>query len=110
RLFLPAAQGDAVVEEDAARTQQRVGLAEVQRQHLAADVLEHADADQLVERARYLAIILILDAAAILQAGLANALLSELHLLAAQGDAERVDAVLLCRVHHQTAPAAADVQ
>jgi hypothetical protein len=77
-------------------------------QHLAADVLEHPDADQLVESAGHFAVILILDAATVLQTGLAYALLGQLDLLTAQRNTQGVDAVLLRSLHHQPAPADAE--
>src|SRR5579871_4391135 len=107
---LPAAQRDAVIEKDAASPQERIRLLKIQRQHSAADVLKHTDADQLIERPRDFAIILILDAAAILQPSLADTLLGQIDLLPAQRDAQRVDAVLLRGVHHQPSPTAPDVQ
>src|SRR5579875_1381419 len=100
RLGLPAAQGDAMVEKNAAGSQKGIGLLKIDRQHLAADVLEHPYADQLVEGAGHFAVILIGDLAAILQTGLADALRSQLDLFATQGNAQGTNTVLLGRVYH----------
>src|SRR5437879_2129195 len=69
--------GDAVVEEEAAWAEQIVDGAEVARQVLHADVIEHAQAGDLVEgeeAAGGVAVVEQVGAAAVGDAGLADAL------------------------------------
>ncbi len=101
-----------MVQHQPPRPQQPGDLAEVRPKILAPDVLEHANARDLVERS------LLRDVAVIEQPHLAAPFQSQLPdpgprilvLVAAQCDAERLHAVALGRPHHQRAPAAADVE
>src|SRR3990172_3788887 len=69
--------GDAVIQEDSARTQEAPALFEIGRKHLFADMFDHTDACQFVERLRgfQLTIIPNLHPASILQTSPADALI-----------------------------------
>ncbi len=101
-----------MVQEHAAPRQQACGLSEVRVEHPAADVLEHADAHERVPGPvlRHLAVIERQHPAGLRQAGDLDALVGQLHLRPAQGDAGGVNAVLPGRVQDEAAPAAADVE
>src|SRR5207237_215502 len=106
------AAADAMIEEHASRPQQPPGILEIRRQRRRADVLDHADADGFVKTARVdqFAVVAILDAAAPFQPGVPDPLAGPFTLLAAQRDANRLDAVALGGELHEPAPTAADVQ
>lgn len=99
-----------MVHGDAAIGQQLVDAAEIARQVLAPDVLEHADAGDAVELAGQVAVVLDADLDLVLQAGGAHALGGEVVLVLRQGHAQAARAVLLRGAQHQRAPAAADVE
>ncbi|MCY1366784.1 hypothetical protein D9M69_536900 [compost metagenome] len=105
-------RGDAVVEHQPARLEQRVDLAKVGRHVGRAHVLEHAHRRDLVERLRVgqLAVVAQLHAHAALQAFFLDEPLHVRVLVLRQGDARGVHAVVLGRPHQQRAPARADVQ
>ena len=107
-----AAGGDAVVQQQPARLEQAVDLGEVGRQLGPADMLEHAHRGDLVER-------LVVRKAAVVeqvhpyppgQAALLDDLVDVGVLVAAEGDAARLHAVVLGRVQQEAAPAGADVE
>lgn len=102
--------GDAVVHGDTAIGQQVVDAAEVPRQVLAPDVLEHADAGDAVELAGEVAVVLDADFDLVLQPGGAHAFGGEVVLVLRQCHAQTARAVLLRRAQHQRPPAAADVE
>ena len=104
-----------MVEEQAPGPHHRRGDAEVLRQVPKTDVLEHADAGDLVEvrRAEALlefAIIELQDLDAIRQSGVRDTFACQFELAVRQRDADRVHAVVLGGVQGQPAPAAADVE
>ena len=106
-----AGPADAVVEEPALRAQQGVEAPEVLGQVLAADVLEHADGADGVERP-------VVDVAVVLQAdvhlagepSLLDPIRPELHLAWRHGHPDHLDAVVLGRMERHRAPSAAHVQ
>ena len=111
RRGLGVQAGDAVVEEQPAGTQQRVHGARIGVELLAADVLVHADAGDLVERAvGDLAVVADADLDAVGEAGGLDPLACELGLGLRERDADAVHAVVLGGVDQQRAPAAADVE
>ena len=104
--------GDAVVEEQPARTQHTLDCRIVGRQIREADMLEHADAGHLVvdRHAVEIAVVAQLDGDEILQALVADALACIFELPLAERDAVRANAVMARRPADQRAPAAADVE
>ncbi|MNN36494.1 hypothetical protein D3C81_1503930 [compost metagenome] len=104
--------GDAVVQHQAAGSDGLLQGAEVQWQVGVADVLEHADADHLVEAPvrRQVAVVLQLQLHAILQALGRHPLARQLELLAAEGDAVDLGTELTGGKARQPTPAATDVQ
>ncbi len=84
----------------------------VQRQVDVADVLEHADADHLVETpiARQVAIVHQLQRHLTGQALGRHPLAPQFQLLLAEGDAVHLNAELASGIARQSAPAAADIQ
>ena len=91
--------------------QQVVQALEVLAQALAADVLEHPDRADGVERpVGDVPVVLQADLDPILQAGLLHPQRAELGLALGDRDAHGLDAVVACGVHHQAAPATAHVE
>ena len=111
RPAIEMARGDAVVEYCHPDALYEQPLA-VQRQIGVADVLEHADADHLVEALvlRQVAVIHQLQLYLILQPLGRHALAGQRQLLAAEGDAEHPGAELAGGEAGQSAPTAADIQ
>ena len=103
---------DAVVKKQAAWLQELVYLLEVQRQVLQTDVLEHAHAGNLVIGGGSVQIAVVAECHRdpVLQTGAGNALLRQLQLVLAQGNAMGTHAIVLRRMQDQTTPAAANVQ
>ncbi len=75
-------------------------------------MLDHADADQLVVSGDLveLAVVADISSTAVRQTRRRDALVGQVRLGLAQGDAPRVDAVVLRRVHDQTSPATTDFE
>ena len=103
---------DAVIQEQSAGLQHAPHGIEIHGQILESHVLEHADARHLVvERLAFqVAIIAQLDRHPVLEPRRRDARARDLELLAAQRDSVGAHAVMLGRVDHQRAPAAADVE
>src|SRR5713101_48741 len=106
------ARRDAVIHDEPALGEQRPDFREISLEMAQADVLEHADARDLVEDAlaRNIAIVLQAHLAAALEPLLPDPLRCEFVLIPAERDARRPGAVFLGRAQNQCAPAAADVQ
>jgi hypothetical protein len=104
--------GDAVVHHQPAFAHRTEQLLAIQRQVGVADVLEHADADHLVEAAilRQVAVIENLQVDLVGQALGLDPLPAEFQLLLAQGDAEHLGAILTGGKTRQPAPTAADIE
>src|SRR6185437_12023736 len=75
-------------------------------------MLEHADAGHLVVDALafQIPVVLQFDADSVLKSRGGNALASDIQLALAQGHTACMHAVMLCRMQHESAPAAAYVQ
>lgn len=101
---------DAVVHRDAVVDEQLAHAREVERQILAADVLEHPDARDAVELPVDFAIVLQADLDLVLEAGGLHARGGEIELVLRQRHAETRRAELLRGAQHERAPAAADVE
>ena len=102
---------DAVIEQESSRAQRTMQCGEVRREMVHADVLHHADAGDLVElQVAKGAIVADLHAAAVAQPCRRNARAGERRLGVAEGDPERRHAVMLHRMHDESAPSAADVE
>ena len=100
-----------MVEEQPARPQQPVHGVHVGVELGASDVLVHADARDLVERLLVdLAIVEDAHLGAIAETGRCDTPARQLRLRLRQRHAECVHAVARGRVHHERAPAAADVE
>jgi hypothetical protein len=100
-----------VVQQQAAGTKVRGQCLRVAVEMCRADVLDHADARDLVEGlVVQLAVVGDADLDAIIEPGLAHALARELRLRLGQRDAGDLDAMALGRVDRERAPAAADVE
>ena len=112
RAAVGVARGDAVVHHQAAGTHRIVELLEVQPQVGVPDVLEHADADHLVEAtiARQVAVVQQLEGDPVLQAFGLDPLPPERQLLLAQCDASDLDAELASGQARQAPPAATDIE
>src|SRR6266852_3412524 len=106
------ARSDAVIHDEAAFGQQRADFREIGREMTQADMLEHADARDLVEDAlaRNIAVVLQAHLAAALEPLLPNPLRGEFVLVSAERDARGPGTVFLGRAQDERAPAAADVQ
>src|SRR6267142_1565558 len=105
-------RGDAMVHDDAAVLQQPPDGAEIQRQVLQADVLEHAHRSDLVVHrfARNVAVVLQQHFAAPGEAVRLDAFVREAMLILGERHSGCLDAVVLGGPAHQRAPAAADVE
>ena len=101
---------DAVIHRHAAVAQEVVDLAEVRTQVVQPDMLEHADAGDLVVGLGDVTIVLQADLAAILQTGCADAPRRLVELRARERDADAARAIFLRSADDQCAPAAADVE
>ncbi len=75
-----------------------------------ADMLEHADRDDAVERTGHVAVVLQVEARALGEALLGGALVGDGVLLLRQGDAGDVGAGRLGEIQAEPAPAAADIE
>src|SRR5215471_10001593 len=106
------ARGDAVVQYQPVLGEQRADFLEVTLQMPESDVLEHADARDLVvdPLTRDFAVVLEPHFAAALQSLLADAPGRELELIVAERHAGRACPELLRRAHDERAPAAANVE
>ena len=103
--------GDAVVQDAATGSHQPPQRGEVLVEPRCADVLEHPDRADGVERAvAHVAVVLHPDLDAILEPGLPNRAPRPVGLTLRERDADRADAVVLRRVHDHAAPATADVE
>ncbi len=110
--FLVVAR-DGVEEEESAVLEERIGTFVVGLVVVPADVLHHADAHDAVEcetLVRQVAVVDEVDGYLVLETGVVEALLSHLPLLFAERAAVALDAVFLCGLDEQVAPAAADVE
>src|SRR5690606_4173608 len=96
RAAVGVTRGDAVVQHQPAGLYRAEQALTVQRQVGVADVLEHADADHLVETAvlRQVAIVQQLQGHALFKPFLDHALAAQLQLRLAEGDAEHLGAEL----------------
>ena len=103
---------DPMVEKQASRFERAVRDVEVLAESLDADVLDHADARDLIERlvSGERAIVANLDRHGVRQAGSGNALARQRRLWLTQRDPGRVNSVLTRRVNDQRTPTAADVE
>lgn len=101
---------DPVIHRDAVVGQQLADAREIERQVLAADVLEHPDARDAVELAFDLAIILQTNLDPVFEPRGLHAGGREVELVLRQRHAETRRAELLCGAQHERAPAAADVE
>src|SRR5258708_1549825 len=101
---------DAVIQEQAFRSQKSVDFAEIRFQVRPAHLLEHTDRRDLVELAHEIAIIHLLNGDLVFQARGANTLAGVFELPAAQGAAVGGDAPALSRLQDEGAPTAADVE
>ena len=101
-----------MIQEQSSRPQRRERRCEILVEALEADVLDHADTSDLVERrlTRQLPIIADLHSAAIGESRCRHALAGKLSLSLAQRDAQCHRAVALRGVYDETSPAAADVE
>ena len=99
-----------MIHRHAAVAQEVVDLGKVPTQVIEADVLEHADAGDLVESLCDIAVIQQADFTTCLQLGILDATRCFVELLARQRDADAVGPVLARRPDHQRTPAAADVE
>ena len=100
-----------MVEEEAAGSQQLRELLGVAAELVDADVLDHADAGDLVVRAVVdLAVVGDADLDPVAEPGVAHALAGDLGLRLGQRDADAAHAVVLGGVQEQRPPAAADVE
>jgi len=104
---------DAVVEEESARLEQLVGDMEVLFQLFEADVLDHANAGQLVVAggaAGKITVVLQFDGAGVCSSRLVDAVRGKAGLLMAEGDAAALHLVVLDGVQQKSSPAAANVK
>src|SRR5437867_719973 len=98
--------GDSVIEEQAARLEQTMDLAEIIRQLAVAHVLKHSYANNLVKRfGRQIAIVAELNAHS-----LHRACSRVLDLVRAERNAENLGLVPLRSMRRQASPATADVK
>jgi hypothetical protein len=103
--------GDAVVEEPAAGVQLAEQVCEVGREVVLAHVFGQPDrADRVEARLEHVAVVQVAHLGEPGQPFPLDGGLGPGGLLGGQRDAERLDAVLPCGVHHHAAPAAADVE
>ena len=103
---------DAVVQHESAGFEDLIDLAEVTAEVSDADMLEHADARDLVvlHVVGEIEIIAQLHAHTILESSRCDLRDNEVALISGKRDAGRLDAVVLRSPEDQTAPAATDVQ
>src|SRR6266849_10822471 len=106
------ARRDAVIHDEPALGQQRSDFREISLEMEQADMLEHADARDLVENAlaRNIAVVLQANLAAALEPLFPDPPRGEFVLIPAEGDARCPGAILLGRAQDERTPAAADVQ
>src|SRR5262245_49263538 len=101
-----------MIQKNAAGPQETPGLLKEGRKQRLADVLKHADADNLVEAFRGLDVSIIqrLDAAAPGEARRTDTLICQLDLPLAQRYPYYFGAIVLAGMDDQSSPPAADVQ
>src|SRR5690606_16388702 len=104
--------GDAMVHHQSAGFDLLVQDGEIAVQIAVADMLEHADTDDLVKilAARQIAVVQQLQSDPVLQPGLRRASVGQLELRLAQGNATDLDIIETGRVARQSTPAAAHIQ
>src|SRR5438105_4559421 len=102
---------DAVIENPSSRLEGAVYFPEVAREIMLADMLEHADAGDLVVRgvSRQIGVIEQLHPYAAAQAQLGDLRADVVVLILRERNAGRVDAVLLCGPEDQPAPTAPNI-
>lgn len=101
-----------MIQENSTRPKEVPGAPEVFRQEILANVLKHADANQLIELKRQVQITVIADFhfTAIGDASVTEAITRIFRLGNAECDSKYVCTIVLRGVNHQTAPAATEVQ